>query len=181
MLFRSTLILSADIIESITHDGSVATILSFCGVVLLTVLVMRSMRDAAWVIGALCLGTLWMGGAVGALGVKLNFVNFVVLPITFGIGIDYAVNLYQRCKQAGPGGTELALAGSGGAVALCSFTTVIGYAALLIADYQAVFSFGLTAVLGEIACLSSALVAMPALLAVRDRASARLVENVSAR
>jgi len=162
------LILTADIIESITHDGSIATLLSFVGVALLTIIVMRSFRDAVWVVGALCLGTLWMGGAVGALHIKLNFVNFVVLPITFGIGVDYAVNLYQRYREAGRGGAEAALAGSGGAVALCSCTTVIGYAALLVADYQAIFSFGLTAVLGEIACLSCALVSMPALLTVVD-------------
>lgn len=163
------LILTADIIESITHDGAIATVLSFVSVALLTIIIMRSLRDAAWVVGALCLGTVWMGGAIGALHVKLNFVNFVVLPITFGIGVDYAVNLYQRYRETGRGGAEAALGNFGGAVALCSLTTIIGYAALLVADYQAIFSFGLTAVFGEIACLSSALVAMPALLAVRDR------------
>lgn len=162
-------ILMADVIESITRDGSIATVLSFAGVALLAVLLTRALRDAVWIVGALFLGTLWMGGVFGALGIKLNFANFVVLPITFGIGVDYAVNLYQRYKEVGPGRIAAALSGSGGAVALCSLTTIIGYAALLVADYQAVFSFGLTAVVGEIACLTSALVAMPALIAVRDR------------
>jgi uncharacterized protein len=162
------IILMADIIEAIIHDGAIATVLSFAGVALLAVLLTRSLRDTAWIVGALCLGTLWMGGAFGALGLKLNFANFVVLPITFGIGIDYAVNLYQRYREVGPGNIATALAGSGSAVALCSLTTIIGYAALLVADYQAVFSFGLTAVIGEMTCLASALVAMPAFIAVRD-------------
>src|SRR5215510_3087782 len=117
----------ADGMQAMTHHGSIATLWSFAGAARLGALLTRSLRDAAWIVGALCLGTLWMGGAFGALGLKMNFANFVVLPITFGIGVDYAVNLYQRCREAGPGGVERAFAGSGGAVALCSLTTVIGY------------------------------------------------------
>jgi uncharacterized protein len=164
-----SLILTVDIIESITHDGLFAALLSFAAVVTLTLLVLGSGRDAAWVVGSLALGTLWLGGALGALDIKLNFVNFAVLPITFGIGVDYAVNLYQRYREIGPGGAPSALSASGGAVALCSLTTIIGYSALLVADNRAIFSFGLTAVLGEVACLSAALLALPALLVVRDR------------
>ena len=96
-----------------------------------------------------------------------------MLPITFGIGIDYAANLYQRYRELGPGRAKEALATSGGAVALCSLTTILGYSALLIADNRAIFSFGLTAVIGEVACLSAALVALPTLLMLRDRAAGR--------
>src|SRR5260370_14057613 len=119
----------------------------------------------------LWLGVLWLFGALGAFAVKFNCVNFVVLPITFGIGVDYAVNLYERYREHDD--VERALASSGGAVALCSSTTIIGYAALIIADNQAIQSFGLTAVIGEIACLSAALPALPPLLAWRDEGRAR--------
>jgi predicted RND superfamily exporter protein len=169
-LVAGQLILSADIVESITRGGSLAAVLSFAAVGLLTLLILRSLRDAAWVLGSLCLGTLWMAAAFGALEVKLNFVNFVVLPITFGIGVDYAVNFYQRYRQApGPDRAAQALAASGGAVALCSATTILGYSALLIADSRAIHSFGLTAVVGEITCLSAALFALPAILTWRER------------
>jgi uncharacterized protein len=163
-----SLILMADIVRAITHDGFFAAMLSFAAVGLLTAIVLRSARSAAWVVGSLALGTLWMGGALGALGLKMNFVNFAVLPITFGIGIDYAVNLYERYRENAPApdAAERAVATSGGAVTLCSLTTIIGYSSLLIADNLAIFSFGLTAVIGEIACLSAALVALPALLMV---------------
>lgn len=166
-LVAGTVILSAEIVETITQDGRFSASLSFGMVFVLTLLVLRSLPDAGWVLGSLCLGTVWMGGAMGALALKLNFVNFVALPITFGIGVDYAVNLYQRYREAGS--IEVALGTSGGAVALCSVTTIIGYATLLVADNRAIYSFGLTAVLGEITCLSAALFALPALLAWRDR------------
>ncbi len=168
------IVLTSDIVTAITSEGTFTAVLSFFAVALLTVLVMGSWRCAVWVIGSLCLGVLWMAGAMGAISLKLNFVNFAVLPITFGIGVDYAVNLYQRYRQTGS--VEQALSHSGGAVALCSATTMIGYATLITADNQAIQSFGLTAVLGEITCLSAALFALPALLAFRDsRAAAKPV------
>jgi predicted RND superfamily exporter protein len=48
-------------------------------------------------------------------------------------------------------------------------TTILGYATLVTADNQAIQSFGLTAVIGEITCLSAALFALPAVLSLRDR------------
>jgi hypothetical protein len=161
------IVLTTDIFQAITDDGRFTALLSFVAVALLTVVVMRSLRDGAWVIASLSLGVLWGAGAMQALSLKLNFVNFAVIPITFGIGVDYAVNLYQRYRQTCS--VEEALSSSGGAVALCSVTTMIGYATLVTADNQAIQSFGLTAVIGEITCLTAALFALPAVISLRDR------------
>ena len=169
-MIAGQIVLTTDIVQAITEDGALTAALSFLAVALLTFFVMRSLRDAGWVVGSLSLGVLWMAGAMTLLGLKFNFVNFAVLPITFGIGVDYAVNLYQRYRQAGS--VEEALGASGGAVALCSVTTILGYATLITADNQAVQSFGLTAVIGEITCLSAALFALPAVLSLRDRRAA---------
>ncbi len=161
------IVLTTDIVQAITDDGRFTALLSFLAVAVLTVVVMRSLRDGAWVLASLALGVLWGAGALQALSLKLNFVNFAVLPITFGIGVDYAVNLYQRYRQTCS--VEEALSSSGGAVALCSVTTMIGYATLVTADNQAIQSFGLTAVIGEITCLTAALFALPAVISLRDR------------
>jgi predicted RND superfamily exporter protein len=166
-LIAGQIVLTSDIVDSITKEGGFAAALSFLAVAALTILVMRSIRDSAWVVSSLCLGVLWMFGALGALGLRLNFVNFAVLPITFGIGVDYAVNFYQRYRQSS--GVLESLTASGGAVTLCSATTIIGYATLVTADSMAIQSFGLTAVIGELTCLSAALFALPAVLAWRDR------------
>src|SRR3989454_1821936 len=166
-LVAGQIVLTTDIVQAITDDGRLTALMSFLAVALLTVVVMRSFRDGAWVIASLSLGVLWGAGAMTVLSLKLNFVNFAVLPITFGIGVDYAVNLYQRYRQTCS--VEEALSSSGGAVALCSVTTMIGYATLVTADNQAIQSFGLTAVIGEITCLSAALFALPAVLSLRDR------------
>ena len=53
---------------------------------------------------------------------------------------------------------------SGGAVALCSFTTTVGYGSLLVADNQALQSFGRLAMSGEITCIIGAMIVLPSLL-----------------
>jgi predicted RND superfamily exporter protein len=98
---------------------------------------------------------------------KINFFNFVALPITFGIGVDYAVNLMQRVLNGG--GVLPAIRFTGGAVVLCSLTTSLGYLALFFSVNQAVRSLGIIAVLGEVCCLSSAMLALPAWLLWREK------------
>jgi predicted RND superfamily exporter protein len=62
-----------------------------------------------------------------------------------------------------------AIRGTGGAVGLCSLTTIIGYSSLLVAQNVGLFLFGLLAVLGEITCLTAAVVVMPAVLLLLHR------------
>jgi len=94
----------------------------------------------------------------------VNFLDFIALPITLGIGVDYAVNVVTRERAEGPGRARAALATTGGAVALCSWTTMIGYGSLLLSPNAGIRSFGMTAILGEATCLLVALSVAPALL-----------------
>jgi hypothetical protein len=95
--------------------------------------------------------------------VKLSFLNFAAIPITFGIGVDYAVNVVQRYRDDGSRDILGALRTTGGAVVLCSLTTTLGYLALLGSHNGAIRSLGLIAVVGEISCLLAAVCVLPAL------------------
>lgn len=161
----------ADLIASVRRDGPVATLCAFAGVVLLSVLLSRGARGGLTVTVSLLGGVAWTCGLAIALGQRLNFLNFVALPITFGIGVDYAANVYGRYRLGDPSraGIAEAVAGAGAAVALSSATTVVGYASLLLSHNGALFSFGAAAIIGEICCLASALVLLPAMVARRCR------------
>ena len=56
-----------------------------------------------------------------------------------------------------------------GAVTLCSYTTIVGYGSLIMADNKALQSFGRLAMIGEIACIYGALFFLPSLLHLLDR------------
>jgi predicted RND superfamily exporter protein len=160
----------AAMLRAIVPDGTRAAVVSFAGVALLVIAVVRRARGISLVLSSLAAGALWMAGAGASLGLKLNFLNFVALPVTFGIGVDYALNIAARVGAAPVGDRARALVETGSAVALCSCTTIIGYGSLLIADNGALRSFGMLAGLGEVGCLTAALLVLPAL--VGDQASA---------
>ncbi len=155
-------LLFEDVSTAILRDGPRATILALGSVCLLVFATLRRLGPSVQVLGSLLVGVAWLLGAAAAAQVRINFLNFVVLPITFGIGVDYAVNIVQRWRLEGPGSLPRVLEQTGGAVALCSATTIIGYASLLAADNRALRGFGLLASLGEVTCVTAALLAMPA-------------------
>jgi hypothetical protein len=153
----------AEMLRSMEKDGRRASLVSLGAVAVVVLVATRNARGALAVLTALLLGVAWMIGGAAWFGEKLNYVNFVTLPITFGIGCEYPFNVYDRSRLLG-GDVSAAVRRVGGAVALCSYTTVVGYGALLFADFQALQSFGQLAVSGEIACLTGALLVLPSLL-----------------
>ena len=174
-------VIFAAMLQSIAHDGPRATLASIAAVALLTLIVLRGRSGALLVLATLGLGVLWMLGIAALFDVRINFLNFVALPITFGIGIDYSANLYFRYRAEGSGSIGRVLATTGGAVALNSLTTMIGYGSLLVAHNRALVSFGALAILGELACLVAALVVLPSLLVVRDRKKAASLATLAER
>jgi uncharacterized protein len=165
----STATIFAGMLSTILDDGPRVTIAAFAGVTLLMLLVFGA-RGAAPVLISIAVGALWLGGASGLWRLKLNFMNYAALPITLGVGADYAANIWARLKREGVGRVREVIAETGSAVALCSLTTVIGYSSLLLSHNRALRSFGLLADLGEICCLTAALLVLPALVRIFGRA-----------
>src|SRR4029077_8350332 len=146
------------------HDGPLASGLAFAGVALTVLLLFRRGLATPFVIGSLIVGVLWLLALSMWFGIKINFVNFIAFPITFGIGVDYAVNVMARYLRDGGRDVAGAVRGTGGAGGLCSLTTIVGSSSLLVAQNVGLFLFGLLAVFGEIACLTTAVVVLPAVL-----------------
>ena len=72
-----------------------------------------------------------------------------------------------RHRSEGRGSAVRILVAAGPAVALCCYTTVVGYASLLFSANQGIRSFGLAALIGEMTCIGAAVALAPALLDFR--------------
>ena len=147
-------------LRSILHDGPIATVASLLAVLIIIGATIRPLRAALIAMGTLILGVVVMVGAAGWIGVHVTFLNFIALPITFGIGAEYALNVVTRWREERD--VVKAVTSTGAAVALCSWTTIVGYGSLLAAHNRALQGFGSMAILGEVACLAAAIVALPA-------------------
>ncbi len=158
----------ADMISTILSDGPKALLVSFVATLLLVLFAFKDLRQRFFTMTALLLGIAWMAGTMALAGMKLNFLNFIAFPITFGNGADYGVNVMRRYALEGDLRNDervrTAISETGGAVVLCSLTTIIGYLTLFTSANLALNSFGAAMAISEVTCLAAAVVTMPALL-----------------
>jgi predicted RND superfamily exporter protein len=149
-------------VESALPKAGILSAALVCGIVF--AMFGASIEGAAGLL-SVAAGLLGMIAALHALGVRLDFLSALAVPITIGIAGDYPLNMLGRIRQDGWRG----LRQTGTAVLLCSATTAIGYAVLLTSDTGAIRSFGLAALLGEASCLFAALAVAPALARLTRR------------
>lgn len=175
-----TAVVMSDLMQQIWDDGPRAISVAFFATVLLLAVAFRRHKHRWLTLISLLVGILWMAGTMAAFGMRLNFLNFIAFPITFGNGADYGVNVMRRyaeeLKKKGVGPLEAVRAsveGTGGAVVLCSLTTIIGYISVYTSSNQALNSFGSAMAISEVTCLLAAVLALPAALYLLGQPSRR--------
>lgn len=159
----------ADVLRATRRDAGKLTLWSALLVYLVLAVVTRRTGTFLRVGASLLVGVVWMLGVAVLLGHKLNFFNFVALPTTFGVGIDYGINIEERLQALGRNRLVEALREQAPAVMLATATSIFGYGSLLTADSRALSSFGALAVIGEATCVATAVVLVPALFALVRR------------
>jgi predicted RND superfamily exporter protein len=184
VLGSGSAVVFADIFASVVRAVPRATLLSLALALGVVIATFRSRKQELYAV----LFALWFGIAGLALylhltSTKINFLNFGAIPITFGIGVDYAINVAQRHAEGHRSDIASTLRTSGGAVVLCSLTTLLGYLALVGSHNSAIRSLGSIAAVGEISCLVAAVVVLPAVYEARALlfATVRELEGVPAR
>jgi uncharacterized protein len=162
----------ADIIETMERDAPKIIAFALAGSILTVILVLGVRRHGVVTIACGLAGVIVMIAGCALLGLRVHFLDLIALPITIGIGIDYAVNLAARDRLEGARGPRHVVATTGSTVLMCSYTTAVGYGTLMLSANGGIRAFGLAALVGEVACITMALVVAPVCLALlRDRAT----------
>ena len=123
-------------------------------------------------------GIFWTLGTLGLLGLPVDAANFVFVIFVFGVGGDYSLFLVLselEPLRGRPGRT----AAAGGAVTMCALTALLGTGVLVLARHPALFSVGLTALLGISFSLLATLLLVP--LSVRWLAEGKARRHAIAR
>lgn len=157
-------VIYSDMLRAVREDAPKAILISLVGTLLVVAVAFRFRKDSLLVLGTVLLGVAWLVAFMYLRDIKLNFLNFVALPITFGVGADYAVNMMRRFRLERYENLNQVIVETGGAVVLCSLTTTLGYTALLFSMNRAIRSFGTVAAVGEITTLVAAALVLPSLM-----------------
>lgn len=135
------------------------------GVTALLILILLALEYRHWrgliALVPLCVGGVWFLGAMGLFGVSFNMVNFFIVAVLIGLGIDDGVHMLNRSIED-PEGSPVGHA-TGTGVILSSLTTIVGFGALMTSAHAGLASMGQIMALGASMLLLSALVAQPAL------------------
>ncbi|GFE61049.1 MMPL family transporter [Geobacter sp. AOG2] len=107
-------------------------------------------------------GAAAMLGVMALAGMKLNFMNAMVLVTIVGMGSDYGLHIGHRVGDSASPDAEARFVQAGRAVFLSALTTIAGFGSLAFADYPALASIGWATNLGVGFTAFFSLVTLPA-------------------
>ena len=154
------------LINLIAKDGLWATILTLCIVTILLWVDFRSIKLALYGIIPLVAGGVLMVGILKSLGMMLDFVNLMGIPMIVGIGIDDGVHILHRYIYEGFDKTPLVLRSTGKAIMLTSLTTMAGFGTLMFGGFPGYQSLGTLLAIGVASCFITTVLYIPAIISL---------------
>ncbi len=160
----STSIVAAEMLELMRNESPYMVAATFIMIFILVNIGFRSLRWSIIAMLPLLIGLSWTFGAMMLMGLSFNMYNLVVLPAILGIGNDNGVHLASRYREEGRKSMSAVLNSTGQHITIGSFTTMMGFAGLLLTNHPGLTSIGILAVVGIGLTLFSALTYLPALV-----------------
>lgn len=115
-------------------------------------------------------GIIAMLGLMALFGMRLNFMNVMVLVTIVGMGSDYGLHLAHRVRNCGGDECRERFTQAGRAVLLSCLTNIVGFGSLVFTDYGALASIGWATNFGIAAITLFALVTLPAFMGLPGEA-----------
>lgn len=156
--------------QVVTNSVYIAALLSFLGITALLLVALRGLIDTLLVLAPLLLAALLTAATITLLGIPFNFANVIVLPLLLGLGVASGIQLVSRARQEGM--AALAQTSTPRAVIFSALTTIGSFGTLGLSDHFGMASLGIVLMVAISFTLLSALVVMPALLALVFRHAA---------
>ena len=141
---------------------------AFLVVGLITLLVIRRLRETALALTPLVLGMLWALGLMPLFGLKLNLANVWGVPLIIGASAEYGLNVITRSMEARAHGGPRFAPSTLLAVAFNGLSTITGFGTLMLAHHRGMWSLGLLLTLGSVTSLVASLVVLPVLVGLVD-------------
>jgi len=130
---------------------------------LLLLIALRSVPDAARVIIPLLLAGAMTGAATVVFGLSFNYANVIALPLLLGVGVDNGIHMVHRRRAGTASDRGLLETSTARAVLYASLTTIFSFGNLAFSSHPGTASMGRLLTIGMLAVLACTLVVLPAL------------------
>ena len=156
----------ADILDIVIRESPIVTAITVALVFLAMWILLGNLRLAAFCLAPAVLTVAATLGGAALIGLKLNYLNIVILPVLFGMAVDAGVHLVIRGSlDSDTMATDVAETSR--AVWAAAITTAAGFGALLLAHHPGLRSCGQLALIGLAAMLSASIIWLVALIGFR--------------
>ena len=118
------------------------------------------------VAGTVASALIWLVGIMSYMGWKIDLFNLIGIPLIVGMGQDHALHMVHRIREEGVQGMVRIVTETGGAIALTTWTTAIGFFGVMLAPHAGLQSLAKISLTGMILALLSSVVFMPACMIV---------------
>ena len=140
---------------------------SLGAIALLVFLHFRSLLCVVLALVPVAIGSLWLGGLMGWLGVPINPANIMTLPLVIGIGVTNGIHILNRfAEEQTP---NILARSTGKAVLVSGLTAMAGFGSLILAQHRGIRSLGCVMTAGLATCMVAGLTFLPALLNLLTR------------
>ncbi|HYN20349.1 MAG TPA: MMPL family transporter [Thermoanaerobaculia bacterium] len=156
--------------EEVVQDAWIAGILGFILVAILLWIDFRSLRHTFMALAPLCLGLIWMVGAMVAFNTPMNFINIFVTTMIIGIGVDYGVHVLHRFREVRDLPREEFESGiieTSKAIVAAALSTIVGFGSIIFSHYPGLQATGKVAILGTFSTALITITLLPAILSWR--------------
>ncbi len=161
------------LIKIFGRDGRNAILLTLLLVFSLLWFDFKNPKHALIAMIPLACGVFWMVGFMYAIGMKLNIMNLIGLPLIIGIGIDDGVHIMHRWRYEGIGHIRRVFSSTGKAILLTSLTTMFAFGSLYFSVYRGWASFGASLFIGVAACFLATIYILPGILGMVEKKNSK--------
>ena len=135
---------------------------SLAAIALMVAIHFRTVSSVILALLPVAIGSIWMGGLMGAFGIAFNPANIMTLPLVIGIGVTNGIHILNRVAEEGNPG--ILSKSTGKAVFVSGLTAIAGFGSLILAKHQGIRSLGVVMSMGVALCMIAALTFLPAVL-----------------
>ena len=144
-----------------------AALYSLAAISILVLFHFRSLGSLFLSLLPVAVGSIWLGGLMGCLGIPFNPANIMTLPLVVGIGVTNGIHILNRfAEERTP---SILGRSTGKAVLVSGLTTIAGFGSLTLAKHRGIESLGYLMAIGVATCMIAGLTCLPALLNLLSR------------
>lgn len=135
---------------------------SIIGISIVLFVVLRRVKDVLLVFAPVLVAALWTLAVSALLNVPFNFANVIVLPLLFGLSVDFGIHLVMRGRD---GTKQDARSTTPRAITLSALTTIGSFGSIMLSGHPGTASMGLLLTISIALSLTAILILLPALMA----------------